>query len=135
MNICESLERVRPIGKVTCSTYHGSQILPKKARLKKNGFYALSEEYWLPIDGIVSKKLLLESICYHLEDNEKVIEEKKVSGLVNALIDSFSEETKFYTNYDGSFECISNSFLDVAVIMENNDGVTGLVCIEDSQQT
>jgi len=134
MNICEYLEIIRPIGKVTCSTYHGSRVLPKKERLKKSGFNALSEEYWLPIDNTDTKKLLLESICYHLEDDEKIIEEGKVSDLVSTLIDSFSEETKFYTNYDGSFECISNSFLDVAVIMENNNGVIGLVCIEDSQQ-
>lgn len=134
MNICESLEKIRPIGKVTCSTFHGSQILPKKSRLKKSGFYALSEKFWLPIDVTGSKKLLLESICYHLEDDEKVIEEEKDEELINSLLDSFAEETKYFTNYDGSFECISNSFLDVAIIMENSNGVIGLVCIEDNQQ-
>ncbi|SFC57030.1 hypothetical protein [Pseudoalteromonas denitrificans] len=47
--------------------------------------------------------------------------------MVNAFINGFSKECKFYTNYDGSFACISNSFLDVAIIMEDNDGVTGFV--------
>tara|TARA_R110000868_G_scaffold266212_1_gene525078 strand:- start:295 stop:702 length:408 start_codon:yes stop_codon:yes gene_type:complete len=134
MNICDSLEGIRPIGKVTCGTYHGEQVLSKKSRLKKSGFFTLSEEFWLPIDRAASKNLLIKSFCYHLEDDEKIIEEDNVSDLISAFIDSFSEDTKYSTNYDGSFECISSSFRDIAIIMENNIGVTGFVCVEDSQQ-
>jgi hypothetical protein len=95
MNICESVERIRPIGKVTCSTFHGSQVLAKKARLKRSGFYALSEEFWLLLDREGSKKLIIESICYHLDDNEKIMEKESVTELVNALIDSFPEKRNF----------------------------------------
>jgi len=125
---------IRPVGKVTCSTFHGDQVLPKKARLKKSGYLVLQDEYWFEVDSEKSKSLLIKNICFHLEDDERLLDEVNVTSYVHALIDSFPIDTKFYTNYDGSFECISDSFLDVAVSIENSSGVIGLICIEDSQQ-
>lgn len=132
MNICDSIERIRPIGKVTCSIFHGVQVLPKKKRLIKSGFVPLPDEYWVPIKKEEAQKLILQSICYHLEDDEKILEESKVFELISSFVESFSDESRFVTNFDGSFECISHSYLDIAVVIENSKGVLGLICIEDS---
>jgi hypothetical protein len=134
MKICESLKSIRPVGKVTCATFHGSQVLPRKSRIKKSGFYAIPDEFWLPVSIKAAKDLILKGICYHIEDDEKIVEEETVAPLVECLFDGFNKNISFYTNFNGSYECISHSFLDIIVLMENNNGVVGLVCIEDEQQ-
>lgn len=136
MYISRALEEIRPKGKVTCKTFHGKEVVSKKNRLTKNGFYALPDEHWVLINEKQAKRILIDSFCYHLEDNEKILEECFVTPSINELMSSFSLETKFFTTFHSdSFECISNSFLDIAVIMENSDGVIGFVCVEDIEQS
>ncbi len=130
MHICESLRTIRPTGKVVCDVFHGSQVLPRKVRIRKCHYHAIPDELWSPISGADAQRLVLKSICYHVEDNETILDEDLVSPLVDELFNSFADDVSFFTNDD----CISHSIYDVAVIAENANGVVGLVCIEDDQQ-
>ncbi len=134
MNVCDQIETLRPIGKVSCSIFHGSQILPRKERLKKNGYYEIPDDFWVALDREEAKAHILNSLCHHIEDGESILNEEEVSPLVGMYVESFPSNVVFYTNYEGSYECISNSFLDIAVIIENELGLVGLICIEDNQQ-
>ena len=134
MNICESLSSIRPIGKVTCATFHGAQFHPRKARIKNLGFSNIPDELWLPISVEDAKDLALKSICFHIEDNEKILDESLVIPMIDGLFNGFTDSNCF-TNFDGSYECISNSFLDIAIMIENDKGVTGFICVEDNQQS
>jgi len=133
MNICEALERIRPIGKVTCATFHGSQITDRKSQTKKLGYRPLSDSFWIPISEIEAEALLVQSISSHIEDDERILDEDEVKPIIASFIRMFPKDTKFFTNFDGGFECISHSYLDIAVTMENENGVVGFVCIEDDQ--
>lgn len=132
MYICHELERIRPEGKVTCKLFHGRQVVSRKMRLEVEGFYPLPGELWNPIDKGDAINLALKSLCYHLDSEKKLLDKEQVLTLVTAFLAVFSESSVFSTNYDGSFECISHSFLDIAILIENKSGVTGLLCVEDS---
>lgn len=133
MNICEQIKSLRLIGNVTCVKYHGTQIFSLQERLKKLGFYGLSDSFWANIDKNRAIKLLTNSICYHLDSDEKLFDEIEVDFIVTSYVHSFPNDCVFKTNYNGGFECISNSFLDIAVVIEYDDGVLGFVCVEDNQ--
>ncbi|MES9942045.1 MAG: hypothetical protein ABW104_12495 [Candidatus Thiodiazotropha sp. 6PLUC2] len=134
MNICEKLSSSRPAGKVTCGMFNGSNILPRKARLKKLGFYVLPDYFWEKVSKNEAKNILLDSYCFHIEDHERLLNEEVMFPLIEGYVDSFSDDSLFYTNCKSGFECISNSFLDVAILVEGEKGVLGIVCIEDNQQ-
>ena len=132
MNICEQLSSIRPEGKVLSKVFHGSQILSLKTTLKREGYYALSDEFWEQISEAEATKLISESICYHLDSGDKLLEEEKVLPLVAEYFKMLPSNCTLKTNNKSGFECVSHSSLDVAVIAELN-GIVGLICIEDNE--
>lgn len=133
MNICDSIESIRPVGKVTCGSYHGSQIINRKNRIKILGFRPIPDVFWVKLNKSEATELLIRSLSCHIEDNEKILNEDDVKPVVSGFIQMFEKGAKFFTNVSSGFECISTSFLDVAVLIENEKGVIGFVCIEDDQ--
>ncbi len=133
MNICDTIERIRPVGKVTCGSYHGSQIIGRKNRIQKLGFRPIPDVFWVELNKSEVTELLVRSLSCHIEDDERILNEDEVKPVVNGFIKMFGKGAIFFTNVSSGFECISTSFLDVAVLVENEKGVVGFVCIEDDQ--
>lgn len=132
MNICERIVTSRPKGKVTCHQYRGADVISRKDRLKRLGFYVLPDHLWNKIDSKTANRLIVESLCTDLIDDEKIIEEEKVVPLVNGFISAMPDNAEYFSNCNGGFEPISNSFLDVAIIVELR-GMVGFVCVEEFQ--
>jgi hypothetical protein len=131
MNICETLESMRPEGKAVFGIFHGSQILPRKERIKKYNYYNLPEEFWRVISLKEAEKALIESYCHHPETNRKLLNEADVEILIKDYLSTFPNEAEIRTN--DSLEPVSSSFYDTTILIELN-GVVGLVCIEDQQE-
>jgi len=133
MNICETLESMRPEGRAVFGIFHGSQILPRKERIKKYNYYNLPEEFWRVISLKEAEKALIESYCYHPESNRKLLEESDIEILIKDFLSTFPSEAEIRTN--DSLEAVSkNSFFDTTILIELN-GVVGLACIEDQQES
>ena len=52
----------------------------------------------------------------------------KLKLIVKSYVYSFPKDCVFKTNYNGGFECISNSFLDVALVVEMRWCIRFCVC-------
>jgi hypothetical protein len=133
VNICDTIESIRPVGKVTCGSYHGSQIIDRKNRIKNLGFRPIPDVFWVELNRSEVTELLVRSLSCHIEDDERILDEDNVKPIVIGFIEMFEKDEKFFSNATSGFECISTSFLDVAVLVENEKGVVGFVCIEDDQ--
>ena len=131
MNICETLESMRPEGRAVFGIFHGSQILPRKERIKKYNYYNLSEEFWRVISLKEAETALIDSYCHHPETNRRLLDESDVEVLIKGFLSTFPSEAEIRTN--DSLEPVSNSFYDTTILIELN-GVVGLACIEDEQE-
>jgi len=134
MNICEKLKDIRPEGNVVCDIFNGRQVISRKERLKKYNYYNLPSELWLDISIDEAQQILENSFCFHLESEREILEKELVTPLIKGFLNALPKDAKIMTNYDGSFEPISNAFLDIAVIAEL-DGVVGIICIEEKQES
>ncbi|MEJ2065755.1 MAG: hypothetical protein P8X74_21175 [Reinekea sp.] len=134
MNYIDSLICERKLGRVTCKIFRGSSIATVKDSLKSLNMLTTGLDYCKCLDQTGAKTRLIEILCFHLESDERVMNEDVAYDLVRTFLKSFPSETEYYVNEIwGGYEPLTRSFIDAGILAVKEEGLLGLLWVEDDE--